>query len=123
MKQLINSLTMLKLSHKNLNVWKKSILLVKEIYLLTRNFPPDEKYGLISQLRRSAVSVPSNIAEGASRKSEIERKRFYEIARSSLVEFDTQIEIAIELEFVNLNEIEKIENLANEIFAMLSAMV
>jgi len=114
---------MLKLSHKNLNVWKKSILLVKEIYLLTRNFPPDEKYGLISQLRRSAVSVPSNIAEGASRKSEIERKRFYEIARSSLVEFDTQIEIAIELEFVNLNEIEKIENLANEIFAMLSAMV
>lgn len=114
---------MLNLSHKKLTVWNKSILLVKEVCLLTQKFPLDEKYGLISQIRRSAVSVPSNISEGASRKSVIERKRFYEIARSSLVECDTQIEIAIELEFVNPNETENIENLANEIFAMLSAMV
>ena len=114
---------MLKLNHKNLNVWKKGVLLVKEVYLITRKFPPDEKYGLISQVRRSAVSVPSNIAEGASRKSENDRKRFYEISRSSLVEFDTQIEIAIQLKFINKNETEKIEKLANELFAMLSAMV
>lgn len=114
---------MLKLNHKNLKVWKKGILLVKEVYLITRKFPAVEKYGLISQMRRAAVSVPSNIAEGASRRSENERKRFYEIARSSLVELDTQIEIAIELEFVNKNETEKIDKLANEIFAMLSAMV
>ena len=114
---------MLNLNHKNLNVWKKGVLLVKEVYLITRKFPLDEKYGLISQLRRSSVSVPSNIAEGASRKSEKDRKRFYEIARSSLVELDTQIEIAIELEFINNNETEKNEKLANELFAMLSAMV
>lgn len=64
----LNFIPMLVLNHKKLNVYKKSIELVSEIYRLTEKFPNDERFGLISQLRRSAVSIPSNIAEGASRK-------------------------------------------------------
>jgi four helix bundle protein len=113
---------MLSLNHKNLNVYQKSIELVSDIYALTQNFPSHEKFGLISQLRRSAISIPSNIAEGASRKTEKERKRFYEISRSSLVELDTQIGISINLGYLNKTHISNLEKLANEIFAMLSAM-
>lgn len=111
---------MLLLKHKQLNVYKKSFKLVSNVYSKTRNFPNEEKFGLVSQMRRSSISIPSNIAERASRK---ERKRFYEIARSSLVELDTQIELSIELGFLNESEVNKIEGLANEIFAMLSKMI
>lgn len=114
---------MLKLNHKDLTVYKKSIELVKEIYLLTKYLPPEERFGLQSQLRRASVSIPSNISEGSARKSELERKRFYEIARSSLVEIDSQIEISLALEYLEENRISKLEKLANEVFAMLSAMV
>lgn len=114
---------MLLLNHKKLNVYHKSLTLVSETYSLTQGFPDDEKFGLVSQLRRSAISIPSNIAEGASRKSSRERKRFYEIARSSLVEIDTQIEISINLSYLSKNEISDLEKQANEIFAMLSAMI
>ena len=114
---------MLSLNHKNLNVYQKSIELVSDTYALTQKFPSHEKFGLTSQLRRSAISIPSNIAEGSSRKTEKERKRFYEISRSSLVELDTQIGISISLGYLNKNQITKVEKLANEIFAMLSAMV
>lgn len=114
---------MLELGHKKLIVYKKSIELVSRIYVKTNGFPTEERYGLVSQLRKSAISVPSNIAEGASRKSLIERKRFYEISRSSLVELDTQIELSIHLNYLSLNETALIEKLTNEIFAMLSKMV
>jgi len=114
---------MLDLNHKKLTVWTKSIELVKQIYLLTVDFPTEEKYGLVSQLRRAAVSVPSNISEGASRKSKTERERFYEIARSSLVEIDTQIEISLDLEYLDGESIEELTQLANQVFAMLSAMI
>jgi len=114
---------MLNLNHKKLSVWKKSIELVKEIYLLTRKFPVEEKYVLVSQLRRAAISVPSNISEGSARKSKVERERFFEIARSSLVEIDTQIEISLDLDYLNEKDIEKLGLQANSIFAMLSAMV
>ncbi len=113
---------MLSLNHKNLNVYQKSIELVSDIYALTQKFPSHEKFGLTSQLRRSAISISSNIAEGASRKTVKERKRFYEISRSSLVELDTQIGISINLGYLDKNHIAKLKELANEIFAMLSAM-
>jgi len=113
---------MLKLNHKDLTVYKKSIELVKEIYLLTTKFPPEERFGLQSQLRRASVSIPSNISEGSARKSDAERKRFYEIARSSLVEVDTQIVICISLNYLTTNDVQRLEKLANEVFAMLSAM-
>ncbi|MEX2345554.1 MAG: four helix bundle protein [Balneolaceae bacterium] len=70
---------MLKLNHKNLNVWRRSLELVTEIYAKTDLFPADEKFGMTSQLRRASVSIASNISEGAARKSERERKRFYEL--------------------------------------------
>ena len=114
---------MLALSHKNLTVYQNSVKLVSEIYLKTENFPFKEKFGLVSQMRRSAISVPSNIAEGASRKSEKERKRFYEIARSSLVELDTQVEISLNLKYLINKDIKAMAKLANTTFAMLSNMV
>jgi four helix bundle protein len=80
---------MLNLSHKDLEVYKISLLLVKEIYKLTRSYPKEEQFVLVTQLRRAAISVCSNLAEGAARKSGREKKRFYEISRSSLVEIDT----------------------------------
>jgi len=113
---------MLQLNHKKLKVWVKSIELVKAIYTLTIRFPKEELFGLTSQLRRASVSVPSNIAEGSSRKSKDERSRFYEIARSSLVEIDTQIIISLELGYLRNDDITELEQLTNEIFAMLSAM-
>ena len=83
---------MLDLKHKNLEAWKHAMKLAREIYRATADFPSSELYGLRSQLRRCAVSVPSNVAEGVSRSSSADRRRFYEIARSSLVELDTQLE-------------------------------
>jgi len=114
---------MIKLNHKKLNVYKKSIELVSEIYRLTENFPKTETFGLSSQMRRAAVSIPSNLSEGASRKSDKDRKRFYRISRSSLVELDTQVDISINLNYLNNKDTKKIEKLANEVFAMLSNML
>ena len=114
---------MLSLNHKNLNVWKNSINLVAEIYKLTKFFPKEELYGLSSQLRRASVSIPSNIAEGSSRNSAIERKRFYEISRSSLVEIDTQIEIALLLKYLNNEDISNLEKESNNVFALLTALI
>ena len=92
---------MLDLSHKNLDVWKKSIELVSEVYNLTSKFPNQEQYCLTSQIRRSAISIPSNISEGNARSSKLETIRYLDIARASLVELDTQIEIAIKLNYLN----------------------
>lgn len=114
---------MINLAHKNLNVYKSSIELVSQIYKLSSSFPKSEMFGITSQMRRAAVSIPSNIAEGASRKSEKDRKRFYMIARSSLVELDTQIDLCIELNYLNKTETEKVSKLANKSFAMLSNML
>ena len=77
---------MLDLSHKKLDVWKLSMDFTLRIYEVVNSLPTSENYGLKNQLRRAAISVPSNIAEGSARKSKIEKNRFYEIARSSLVE-------------------------------------
>jgi len=92
---------MLKLSHKNLDVYRFSIQLLEEIYKTTKSFPKEEQYTLVNQLRRAAISVCSNIAEGASRLSKREKKRFYEIARGSLVEIDTQLEISLILNYID----------------------
>ena len=114
---------MINLSHKKLDVWRASIKLTAIIYELTLLFPNHELYGLTSQLRRASVSIPSNIAEGAARKSAKERRRFYEIARSSLVEVDTQLEIADKLNYLSDNNLNKVENKLEHIFAMLSNLI
>ena len=114
---------MLNLSHKKLDVYLLSLKLVKEIYLVTGKFPQEEKYVLVNQLRRAAISVCSNIAEGAARRSKQEKKRFYEISRSPAVEIDTQFEIALLLEYVKNIQITDIEQNLESVFRMLSKMI
>jgi four helix bundle protein len=114
---------MLKLAHKDLDVWNFSKQLVMEIYRITSCFPKEELFGLTNQLRRASVSVISNFAEGSARKSFIERKRFYEISRSSIVEIDTQIEISISLGLVKNEDIKNLEEILNHLFAMISKMI
>jgi four helix bundle protein len=91
--------------HKDLEVWKKSMELVENIYRLTCKFPKNEQYGLISQMRRSAVSIPSNIAEGAARNSHREFIQFLYISLGSLSEIETQLSLAQRLSYVRDGEI------------------
>ena len=114
---------MLELSHKKLDVWKKSIELVSEVYRLTSKFPIQEQYGLSSQIRRSAISVPSNISEGVARSSKSETVRFLDIARASLVELDTQIEIAVKLNYLSDSDTTTLSEMINHTFAMLSKFI
>jgi len=86
--------------HEKLEVWKSSMSLVKAIYDITARFPVEERYGLSQQMRRAAVSIPSNIAEGAARYGSKEYAHFISIARGSLAELDTQVKIAIMLGFL-----------------------
>ena len=95
-------------THRNLDVWKKSIDFVTIIYKATESFPKSEIYGLTSQIRRYAVSIPSNIAEGATRKSKTEFKQFLYIALSSAAELETQLIIANNLNYINENEFESL---------------
>lgn len=110
-------------SYKELIVWQKSIQLVTKIYLLTRDFPKSEQYGLVSQMRRSAISIPSNIAEGYGRKSSKEYSQFYSIAYGSGMELETQLIITKELSLAKSQQIEPIENLLVEVLKMLNTMI
>ncbi|HEY9161840.1 MAG TPA: four helix bundle protein [Desulfomonilia bacterium] len=87
-------------NYKSLLVWKKSMELVKKVYELTNTFPEIEKFGLFYQTRRSAISIPSNIAEGQARNSTKEFIRFLSVAKGSLAELDTQIILAKELNYI-----------------------
>ena len=90
--------------HRDLDVWKKSMSFVTTVYKLTKNFPHEEIYGLTNQMRRAAVSVPSNIAEGAARASEKEFIQFLYIALGSLSGLETQILIAVNLEYLGSSD-------------------
>ena len=87
-------------SHKHLEVWQESIGLAKEIYDVTKTLPAEEKYGLVSQLRRTAVSIPSNIAESFARQTQKDSLKFFIIARGSLSELDKQSKITKILSFI-----------------------
>ncbi len=114
---------MLDLSHKKLEVYQLSLKLVKEIYIITNLFSTEEKFVIASQLKRAAISVSINIAEGAARISALEKKRFFEIARSSAVEIDTQPEISIMLNYISSKEIENANSLIESIFKILSKLI
>jgi four helix bundle protein len=107
---------------KELIVWQKSILLVKSIYTLTKGFPTEEKFGLISQIRRSSVSVPSNIAEGQARRTTGDFVRFISNAEGSLAEAETQLIIAIELGYSTNEQARVAFGLMLEIKKMLNAL-
>lgn len=108
-------------SYKELNVWRKSIELVKEIYRITNKFPKDEVYGLSIQMRRAAVSVPSNIAEGHLRKNLKEYLQFLRVAYGSSAELETQLIIGKDL-YQNLNY-HRTESLLEEVQKMLNVMI
>ena len=90
--------------HERLEAWKSAMELVELIYRVTASFPTHEQFGLVSQMRRAAISVPSNLAEGAARDGNREFSRFLSIARGSLSELDTQFQIAIRLGYVKPNQ-------------------
>lgn len=111
------------MSHKDLIVWNKSINFVEEVYKLTKKFPQEELYGIISQMRRAAVAIPSNIAEGYARKSYKEHLQFYLIAFASAQELDTQLIIAKRLKFATTENSRDAELLVDEVCRMLNKMI
>ena len=113
----------LELSHTRLDVFSVSKAFVLACYKETRSFPPDEKFAMISQIRRAALSVHLNVAEGCSRKSPVERRRFYEVARGSLVEVDAAIDIAVALEYTSRQKLEYLGSLMIRIFQLISKMI
>lgn len=93
-------------SYRELDVWKQSRLLVKNIYQLTKSFPKEEQFGLTSQMRRSAISIPSNLAEGCGRNHFKDSVQFFFVARGSLYELETQRVLAADLALISANELE-----------------
>ena len=110
-------------THKDLNVWKNSILLVKEVYLVTENFPKEELYGLTSQIRRSSVLIPTNIAEGSGRQYKKEKNQFLYISQGSLSELETVLIISTELSFISFEKFEYFESKMNEIRSQISGLI
>lgn len=104
---------------RDLIIWQKSMILVKNIYLLTENIPATEKFGLISQIRRCAVSIPSNIAEGAGRNNPKEFNQFLGVANGSSYELETQLLLLVELNFKCEEEIQPLLNVLMEIQKMI----
>ena len=110
-------------SYKDLMIWQRSMDLVEFIYRLTEDFPPKENFGLVSQMRRAAVSIPSNIAEGYGRQSTGSYSQFLLIARGSLFELETQLEISTRLKYVPTTESKKILSEIVEISKMISSLI
>lgn len=110
-------------THKDLIVWKKGIEMVKLVYTASQSFPKEELYGLASQMRRCAVSIPSNIAEGYGRLSNKELKHFLYISLGSASELETQLIIAKELGFMSEQNFETLSFMVNEEIKMISALI
>lgn len=104
---------------KSLDIWRRSRQLVKEVYLATEQFPSDEKFGLISQIKRSAVSVPSNIAEGCGQKTEKQLKYYLNIAIGSSCELETQLYLSFDLSFISEHEMAELTREITEIRKMI----
>ena len=113
----------LKLNHYNLDVYQYSYSLTLEVYRLTKRLPDSEKFNLISQLRRAALSVHLNISEGSSRKSLPERKRYYEISRGSVVEIDSALDIVAGLDYSSKEQLKDLGELIVNTFKLLNGLI
>ncbi|HET8555593.1 MAG TPA: four helix bundle protein [Rhodanobacteraceae bacterium] len=109
-------------SYRDLLAWQKAVMLVEQVYRATVCLPPDERYGLTSQLRRAAVSIPSNIAEGHGRETTREFTRFISIARGSLAELETQLEIALRLNMITHTDSQPIIDTCDELGRILRGL-
>jgi four helix bundle protein len=110
-------------SYRDIKVWQKAIELMMQIYSCTRSFPKEEMYGLMGQLRRAAISVPSNIAEGKGRRTDKEFLLFLHHARGSIFELETQLTIAGLLGYIPETEVRRLGNSAGEIARRLSGLI
>ena len=110
-------------THRDLDVWKKSVLLVTTVYEVTKGFPKEEIYGITNQIRRSAVSVPSNIAEGSARQGNKEYVQFLYISLGSLTELETQLIIARNLEYLSENDFDSLMGNLTEIGKMIIGLI
>ncbi len=110
-------------SYRDLIVWQKSITLAKEIYMLTNKFPENERFGLTQQLKRSAISIPSNIAEGWGRNTNGYFVQFFNVSKGSLCEAETQLSLAVDLNFIQQDDCNDAFELSNETGKMLKALI
>ncbi len=111
------------MNYNDLEVWKKSMELVTVVYKITKQFPADERYGLIDQMRRAAVSVPSNIAEGHARRTKVDFARFLRMSLGSCTELETQTMIACNLDYVSKSEADQILDQSLLIRKMISKLI
>ncbi|MEO6220870.1 MAG: four helix bundle protein [Ginsengibacter sp.] len=110
-------------NYKDLDAWKSSMQLVKEIYLLTSNYPKDEIYGLTSQTKRAAVSIPSNIAEGIGRQYKKDTLQFLHISRGSLYELETLINVSLSVGIINKKQFDSIGPLIEKCLQILNGLI
>jgi len=110
-------------TYRDLIVWQKAMQFVTSVYTKSASFPQIEQFGLTSQVRRSAVSIPSNIAEGYGRNSTGDYTRFLQIALGSLFEIQTQLEIAFNLNYISVNDFQTLFGQSREIERMLSSLI
>ena len=109
--------------YKDLKIWQKGISLVKDVYGITNKMPREEGYGLTNQIRRSAVSIPSNIAEGQARQHAKEFKQFLYVALGSLAELETQLVIAEQLKYIRREDLRSLSDKIIEIRKMISGLI
>jgi len=113
----------LQLSHTKLDIFQTSKSLTLECYRISKLLPPEERYAISQQIRRAALSVHLNIAEGCSRKSQAERKRFYEIARGSVIEIDAAIGIAVDFKYISGEILKTLGDRVINTFKQLTGMI
>jgi four helix bundle protein len=113
----------LQLAHTKLDVFQTSKEFVLECYRITRHFPAEEKFAMISQIRRAALSTHLNVAEGCSRKSAQERKRFFEVSRGSVIEVDTAVDVALDLEYCSAADVQLLGEKLIKTFKLLCGMI
>jgi four helix bundle protein len=114
---------MLDLSHKKLLAWQKVIALMPLLYQICTQLPKEEMYVLAAQMKRAGLSISNNLAEGAARKSKIEKNRFFEISRSSAVEVDNCLTVCLALKYFQQEELEEINDLLLEIFKLTTGLI
>ena len=110
-------------THKDLRVWQQSIEMVTSIYLMTQSFPKDEMFGLISQLRRASVSVPSNIAEGYARGTDKEKLHFLRISSGSMSEVETQLMLSLNLGYIDQEKYNELSEIVTSVWKQLNSLI